>query len=439
MVRATDTIDGAAATGSGRTILHGDMDAFYASVEQRDRPELRGKPVIVGGDGPRGVVSTASYEARRFGVRSAMPGVEARRRCPDGIFVRPRMAAYVAVSEQVRAVFDRYTPLVEPLSLDEAFLDVTGSRRLFGDGPTIARRIQDDVLAATGLTISLGVASSKYVAKVASDLDKPSGLVIVPPGDEVRFLRDLPVSRLWGAGPALQRQLAARGFHLIGDIQSRGRDAVCRQMGARIGAHLYRLATGDDDRPVVPSRDPKSIGHEETFARDLRSEEECRAVLLDQSQQVGRRLRQAGVRAWTVRVKFRRPDFKTWTRQRRLPAATDLDVELHEAARALFLAAWQELGAPPLRLLGVTGADLVGVGPVGGGSSGVAERPIRQGTLFGGEDDGAAGAPDGAAPAEPVRDRAAEARLQQALDAIRDRHGDRTVRRGDRPRGTRDR
>ena len=181
------------------------MDAFYAAIEQRDRPELRGQPVIVGGDGPRQVVSTASYEARRFGVRSAMPGVEAKRRCPHGIFVAPRMDHYAAVAAQVHAVFARFTDLVEPLSLDEAFLDVTGSRALFGDGETIARRIKDEVRAATQLVVSVGVATSKYVAKVASDLKKPDALVVVPPGRERAFLAPLPVSRLWGVGPATQQ------------------------------------------------------------------------------------------------------------------------------------------------------------------------------------------------------------------------------------------
>src|SRR5262245_34027342 len=197
------------------------MDAFYAAIEQRDRPELRGKPVIVGGSGKRQVVSTASYEARKFGVHSAMPGVRAKRLCPHGIFVMPRMDVYAAVAAQVREVFGRYTDLVEPLSLDEAFLDVTGSRALFGDGPAIAARVKADVKATTQLTVSVGVATSKYVAKVASDLRKPDGLVVVPPGTERTFLAPLSVSRLWGVGAVTQQQLEKKGLRTIADVQAR--------------------------------------------------------------------------------------------------------------------------------------------------------------------------------------------------------------------------
>ncbi|MGA0060497.1 MAG: DNA polymerase IV, partial [Planctomycetota bacterium] len=196
-----------------RTVLHADMDAFYASVEQRDDPALRGRPVVVGGLGQRGVVSTASYEARTFGIHSAMPIGEARRRCPHAVFVRPRMEVYAAVSAQIREVFDACTPLVEPLSLDEAFLDVTGSRALLGDGEAIARRIQTEVRARTGLTVSVGVATTKFVAKVASDLRKPAGLTIVAPGEEVAFLDPLPIRRLWGAGPVQQERLLALSIH----------------------------------------------------------------------------------------------------------------------------------------------------------------------------------------------------------------------------------
>ena len=233
-----------------RTILHADMDAFFAAIEQRDRPELRGKPVIVGGDGPRSVVSTCSYEARRFGVHSAMPGTTARKLCPQGIFLPVRSEAYGKVSRQVQDVFHRYTPLVEPLSLDEAFMDVTGSERLFGDGEAIARSIKADVLKETQLTISVGVAPCKYVAKVASDLDKPDGLVIVPPDSLTDFLAPLPVSFLWGAGRDMQERLARLGLKTIGDVQKRSSDDLKRLLGDAAGSHFFNLSRGLDDRPV---------------------------------------------------------------------------------------------------------------------------------------------------------------------------------------------
>jgi len=386
-----------------RTILHADMDAFYAAIEQRDHPELRGKPVIVGGAGPRQVVSTASYEARKFGVRSAMPGVRAKQLCPHGVFVAPRMDAYEAVSAQVRAVFDRYTDLVEPLSLDEAFLDVTGSRALFGDGPTIAARIKEEVRAATQLTVSVGVATSKYVAKVASDLDKPDGLVVVAPGDERAFLAPLPVARLWGVGPATQQQLERAGLRLIGDVQSRSERDLVAAFGANLGEHLHTLANGLDARPVESERDAKSLGHELTFAEDLTTEDEVHGVLLQLADMVGRRLRRQGVRGGVVRLKLRYGDFTTFTRQRAVPA-TDDDLVLAGVARELLAACWDR--ARGVRLLGVTAAALAPAGV-----------PAQR-TLFDGN----------------PRKRGS---LLQAMDAIRDRHGDEAVRRaGERRRTT---
>jgi DNA polymerase-4 len=386
-----------------RTILHADMDAFYAAIEQRDHPELRGKPVIVGGAGPRQVVSTASYEARKFGVRSAMPGVRAKQLCPHGVFVAPRMDAYEAVSAQVRAVFDRYTDLVEPLSLDEAFLDVTGSRALFGDGPTIAARIKDEVRAATQLTVSVGVATSKYVAKVASDLDKPDGLVVVAPGDERAFLAPLPVARLWGVGPATQQQLERAGLRLIGDVQSRSERDLVAAFGASLGEHLHVLANGLDARPVESERDAKSLGHELTFAEDLTTDDEAHGVLLQLAELVGRRLRRHGLRGGVVRLKLRYGDFTTFTRQRAVPA-TDDDMVLAGVARELLDANWDR--ARGVRLLGVTAAALAPAGV-----------PAQR-TLFDGN----------------PRKRGS---LLQAMDAIRDRHGDEAVRRaGERRRTT---
>lgn len=380
--------------GEPRTILHADMDAFYAAIEQRDRPELRGRPVIVGGDGPRQVVSTASYEARAFGVHSAMPGVRARQLCPHGVFVVPRMEAYAAVSDQVRAVFDRFTDQVEPLSLDEAFLDVTGSRALFGDGQTIAARIKAEVKASTQLTVSVGVATSKYVAKVASDLRKPDGLVVVPPGTERAFLAPLSVAKLWGVGPKTQQHLERAGLRTIADVQSRSEAQLCAAFGPNLGEHLFVLANGLDPRAVEPDRIAKSIGHELTFAEDLHEPDAVRAVLLQLAEQVGRRLRRSGQCGTVVRLKLRYPDFTTLLRQQKVGPTAD-DLELHRVACQLLDAAWdRRIG---VRLLGVTAANLVG-----------ADAP-RQASLW--------------APPPGKRDQ-----VLRAMDTIRDRHGEDAVR-----------
>jgi len=372
------------------------MDAFYAAIEQRDRPELRGKPVIVGGDGPRQVVSTCSYEARRFGVHSAMPGVRAKQLCPQGIFVVPRMDVYAAVAAQIREVFGRFTDLVEPLSLDEAFLDVTGSRALFGDGAAIARAIKDQVKAATQLCVSVGVATSKYVAKVASDLRKPDALVVVPPGDERAFLAPLPVSRLWGVGPATLPRLERAGLRTIGDVQARDEVWLVKTFGDNLGEHLFVLANGLDARDVEAERDAKSIGHEMTFAKDLHDATEVRSIVLQLSEMVGRRLRSHGVRATVVRLKLRHPDFTTLSRQRKVEPTAD-DLVIHRTACELLADCWS--GRPGVRLLGVTAASLV----TGGAPA--------QGDLF--------------AAGPKKRDR-----LLAAMDAIRDRHGEKAVRHG---------
>lgn len=378
------------------------MDAFYAAIEQRDRPELRGKPVIVGGDGPRQVVSTASYEARRFGVHSAMPGVRAKQLCPHGIFVVPRMEAYEQVSAAVREVFDRFTDQVEPLSLDEAFLDVTGSRALFGDGATIARRVKAEVKAATQLTVSVGVATSKYVAKVASDLRKPDGLVVVAPGGERAFLAPLPVSKLWGVGPVTQQQLERAGLRTIGDVQSRSEAQLLAAFGDNLGAHLFVLANGLDPREVESERAAKSVGHELTFADDLHDEDVVTGVLLQLAEMVGRRLRRAGVRGTVVRLKLRYPDFTTLVRQRKVAPTAD-DLRLYGVVRELLLATWDRRQG--VRLLGVTAAQLT-----------TDEAPV-QGSLF-------------AAPTKR-RDK-----LLAAMDRIRDRHGEDSVRHGGERRRT---
>jgi DNA polymerase-4 len=385
-----------------RTILHADMDAFYAAIEQRDRPELRGKPVIVGGSGKRQVVSTASYEARKFGVHSAMPGVRAKQLCPHGIFVVPRMEVYAAVAAQVREVFGRFTDLVEPLSLDEAFLDVTGSRALFGDGPTIGARIKSEVKAETQLCVSVGVATSKYVAKVASDLKKPDALVVVPPGTERAFLAPLPVSRLWGVGAVTQQQLERAGLRTIGDVQARTEAQLVSAFGKSFGEHLFVLSNGLDLREVETERAAKSIGHEMTFVEDLTSTDEVHETLLQLAEMVGRRLRREGVRGTVVRLKLRHPDFTTLVRQRKVAPTAD-DLELYRVARELLHGCWN--GRPGVRLLGVTAASLVG------------HEGLVQRGLF----------------ASPPKKRE---QVLRAMDAIRDRHGENAVRHGGERRHT---
>ena len=392
-----------------RTILHADMDAFYAAVEQRDRPELRGRPVIIGGHGPRQVVSTASYEARVFGVRSAMPGRRARELCPDGVFVAPRMDHYARISAEIHEVFGKFTDEIEPLSLDEAFLDVTGSRALFGDGRQIAEQIRREVYERTELRVSVGVASCKYVAKVASDLDKPDGLVVVGPGEERAFLADLPLSRLWGVGPATRTTLERAGLKTIRSVQSRTRDELIDGFGPKLGEHLYVLANGLDERPVVTDRVAKSIGHEMTFSEDLSGHVEVRAVLLQLAEMVGRRLRRAGQRAAVVRLKLRHPPFETLQRQRKV-AATDDDLELLRVADELLRDAWD--GARPVRLLGLTAADLRDAGQDAG------PEPVQR-ALFEEPEERAAAA-----------DSEQRSKLLRAMDAIRDRHGERAVRHG---------
>ena len=383
-----------------RVILHADMDAFYAAVEQRDNPELRGKPVVVGGPGRRGVVSTCSYEARKFGIHSAMPGLEARRRCPHAIFVPPRMDVYAAESATIQGIFREYTPLVEPLSLDEAFLDVTGSVRLFGDGPAIARRLKDDVREATGLTVSVGVAPCKYAAKVASDLEKPDGLVVVPPDDVPGFLAPLPISFLWGAGKVMQQRLGDLGFHTIGDVQEESLERLQQLLGKTAGSHFHALCHGHDERSVVPERAAKSVSHEITFGDDLHDRDECHRILFSMGERVGRRLRRAGIAGRTIRIKVRYGDFTTFTRQVSVssPAGVADDVVIHQHAVQLFDSLWP--GKPGIRLLGVGVADLVeGSVPV-------------QGDLF-----------------DEASDKAGtSSAVLEALDRIRDRFGEGSIR-----------
>ena len=342
-------------TVTDRTILHVDLDAFFAAVEQRDRPELRGKPVIVGGDPRgRGVVSAASYEARRFGVHSAMSLREAARRCPDGVFLPVDGRRYQQASRDVMAVLRRFTPQVEPISIDEAFLDVTGSRGLFGDGRSIATAIKAAVREDVGLTASVGVASTKLVAKIASDLQKPDGLVVVEPGEEAAFLAPLPISRLWGVGQKTATSLADYGVRTIGDLAALSPDLLVRRFGKH-GGSLASRARGVDDDPVHEGDPAKSVGHEHTFDSDTSDREVIERTLLAMSDGVAGRLRSAGVRASTIAVKIRDSSFRTITRQRTLPEPTDLTDPIFRAAVEL---ARPEVRGIRVRLLGVSASNL---------------------------------------------------------------------------------
>jgi DNA polymerase-4 len=350
-----------------RSILHCDLDAFYASVEQRDHPEYRGKPVIVGGGpGERGVVSAASYEARVFGIHSAMPLVQAGKLCPHGIFVPGRPEAYEEASDQVMALFAVRTPLVEPISLDEAFLDVTGTAHLFGGVERCARDLKRDVRDQVGLVLSVGIASNKLCAKVASDLRKPDGFVVVPRGGEAAFLAPLPLTRLWGVGPKTRQVLEDLGMRTIGDL-ARADPALLEARLGEHGATIAERAKGiDEDREVVAEPAvPKSVGHAHTFDRDTLDRAQIESTLLRLSEGVGRRLRKHRLRGRTVTLQLRVAPFETRTRQRTLVEPVSDDLRIFETARGLLreaLAADREAGrVSPVRLVGVT------VSGIGGG------------------------------------------------------------------------
>ena len=339
-----------------RTILHVDLDAFFASVEQRDRPELRGKPVVVGGGGPnqRGVVSAASYEARAFGVHSAMPLRQAGRLCPQAIFVPVDGDKYETASRQVMAILRRFTPQVEPISIDEAFIDVTGSAKLFGDGEAIARQVKAQVRAEVDLPISIGVATTKLVAKVASDLRKPDGLVVVPPGEEAAFLAPLPISRLWGVGASTAIALRDYGVRTIGELANLDRDILVRRFGKH-GVSLAHRARGEDDDPVSDRDAAKSIGHEHTFDVDTSDREVIERTLLAMSEGVAERLRASGLKAGTVTVNIRDTTFRTITRQRTMAVPTDMTEPIWRTALEL---ARPEVRGIRVRLVGVTASNL---------------------------------------------------------------------------------
>jgi DNA polymerase-4 len=373
-----------------RTILHADLDAFYASVEILDDPSLRGKPVIVGGDpGARGVVSAASYEARRYGVQSAMPLRTAASLCPTGVFLPGRPERYRELSTQVMRIFASYTPLVEPISLDEAFLDVTASREAFGEGAAIARRIKQRVLDEVGLVVSVGVATNKLCAKVASDLRKPDALVVVPPGEEAAFLAPLLVSRLWGVGPQSRQALADYGVTTIGQLAALPAGTLRRRFGTH-GHDLALRARGIDPSPVVPSQAPKSIGHELTFDRDVDDPSRLEATLLDLAESVASRLRNHHLAAGAVQLKLRYEGFETLTRQMPVPRQTRESEPIYAAGVALLRKTLVRDRA--VRLIGLTAMNLT---------------DVQQLTLF--------DAPD------------KTDRITRSIDAVRERFGEKAI------------
>ncbi len=334
-----------------RKIIHVDMDAFYASVEQRDRAELRGLPVAVGGSGERGVVMTASYEARRYGVGSAMPTARALRLCPQLVVVPPRLDAYREVSRAVHAIFERYTELVEPLALDEAYLDVTEPKQGPRSATLLARRMKADIRSETGLTASAGISTGKFLAKVASALEKPDGLTVIPPDRAAAFLEALPIERFHGVGPRTAARMKALGIETGRDLAAYDPAALDRAFG-KLGRFLREVARGVDERPVVPHRDRKSLGAETTFPRDLREREELEPVLRELCSELAERLQRDRQAARTVTVKIRYADFTVLTRSRTLQSDVCEAPELAAAACALAFGAARPSGA--IRLLGVS-------------------------------------------------------------------------------------
>lgn len=385
-----------------RTIFHVDMDAFYAAIEQRDDPSLRGRPVVVGSaPDKRGVVCTASYEARRYGIRSAMPSRTAYARCPGAVFLRPRMSHYAEISRQLMAIFHRFTPQVEALSIDEAFMDMTSSARGSEDARVLAGKLKATIRRELGLTGSVGIAPNKFLAKLASDMDKPDGLTLTPvdPAEIAAFLAPLPVERIWGVGKVTAARLRELNLCAIGDIQRMGREYVLTFMGGNLGEHLWRLAHGIDERRIEAEHEEKSISNEDTFGEDCADMGEVRRVLLFLAEKVGGRLRQAGKRARTAQIKIRFSDFRTITRQRKFPEDTDRDDELLAAAKDLFEALRID---EPVRLVGFGVQDLLDP----------ATR-LRQPSLF--------------APVRPAAARrppaAAGSPLDAAIDELREKYG----------------
>jgi DNA polymerase-4 len=379
-----------------RVIFHVDMDAFYASVEQRDRPELRGKPVIVGGGEKRGVVAAASYEVREYGVHSAMPMVRAMRRCPEAVVIRPRMSHYLAASKDLMSVLDNYSPLVEPLSLDEAFLDMTGTEALFGSPIETADAIKRDIFDVTdGLTCSVGIASNKFLAKIASDLDKPDGVTYIRHGTERETLDPMSIRKIWGVGKKTGNTLESRGLHKISDIVEVDFASLAEVIGERRARRLKQLARGEDDRPVVADRERKSVGAEITLTDDIQGREQIERALRSQCERVARALRRKEIRAESARVKLRYSEtFQLRTRQGSLPTACDDSRTLFETCCRLLDNL--ELDQP-IRLVGAAAFDLVG------------EDDSVQLALF-------------------DKARKEHTKLEKTMDAIRDKFGDKIKR-----------
>jgi DNA polymerase-4 len=380
---------------SSRAIIHLDMDAFYPAVEVLDDPALRGLPVIVGGSSHRGVVASASYEARKFGVHSAMSIAEAKRRCPKGVFLPVRMQRYKEISQTIFAIYERYTPLVEPLSIDEAFLDVSGSMRLFGTPQEIAATIKRDVQQELNLSVSAGVASNKSVAKIASDYQKPNGLTVVEPGTEQQFLNPLQIERLWGAGPITCKSLRLLGVQTIGDLARLSPELLIAKFGKQ-GEAMHRLARGIDEREVESAQGLKSIGNEETFSEDIVNADIARQELLALATKVGGRLRHKATVGRTISLKVKYNDFKQITRSATLTDPVDDGNTIYRQCCSLLEKT--EVGRRPVRLLGVTVSNLCDP-----------EAP-RQQSLF---DD-------------PVRDQKTES-LNRAVDSIQDTFGEGTI------------
>lgn len=380
------------------TTLHADMDAFFAAVEVLDDPTLAGKPLIIGHPGKRGVVSTASYEARKFGVHSALPSVVALRRCPQGVWRSPRMARYAEISRQVRDIFRQFTPVIEPLSLDEAFLDVEGSLRLFGGAIPIAEQLRHAMREETGgLTVSVGVAENKFLAKLGSDFRKPDGITVVPAGKAPEFLAPLAVGKLWGVGPRTANRLQSLGIRKCEDIVRVGEKFLRNELGQQSGSHIWRLAQGIDERSVESGHAAKSISTESTFAEDLVAEDAIHRFLFEAADNVAGTLRSSGLKARTVQLKVRTGSFRTFTRARTLDAPTDLRDVLYHTALDL-LREKIDLQGEGVRLLGVGGKGLV-------------ERAeLVQGSLF---DD------------SEVNQK--QQRIVELSDRIRDAHGARAI------------
>ncbi|MEZ4600960.1 MAG: DNA polymerase IV [Syntrophotaleaceae bacterium] len=333
-----------------RSIIHLDLDAFYASVEELDYPELRGLPIIVGGSRDRGVVCACSYPARRYGVRSAMAMAKAMRLCPQAVVRSPRIKRYGEVSREVFAIFARYTDCIEPLSVDEAFLDVTGCERLFGPAGKIAAEIRKTVSSEIGLSISAGVAGNKFLAKLGSEQAKPDGLFIVPDPPE-SFLLPLPLGRLWGVGPVMLKSLENQGLRSVADLRRMSRESLQKRFGA-MGEHLYRLARGEDSRPVEPFSEVKSVGHEDTFERDLWDRQEMHRALLDLAERVAARLRRKGLCGASLTLKVKYADFSTVTRSRTLDQGINHAMDIYH--QAVELMGRTAAGEKAVRLLGIS-------------------------------------------------------------------------------------